>query len=204
MDNKQVKGQQELEARLQSGLGPLSRRGFLRAGAILGTGVASGVWGVRDALASESMEMPASIRYLTPLEYRVLDKIRTIFFAPEKFDMPTTVEIPVLENVDAMVGRLNKSVRSNIGLAVRLFEFSSGYRLTRFSSMDDEAARKYLEKWQNGLSFQRGLITTLKAVIGLGYWRDERTWKALDYDGPVTVKWGIKKLGNAPLPRDVV
>ena len=204
MNKNDLQDQFQLESDLQKGVAELSRRGFLRAGAVVGTVLASGVFGIKDALAADVKELPSSIRFLTPTEYRVMDKIREVFFAAEKYNMPTSVEIPVIENIDVMVGRLSKAVRSNIGLAVQVFEYSPGYKLKRFSSMSDEDARAYLEKWQTGLSFQRGLVTTLKAVIGLGYWRDQRTWSSLEYDGPVTVKWGIKKLGNAPLPKDVV
>jgi hypothetical protein len=50
--------------------------------------------------------------------------------------------------------------------------------------------------------FQGGLIVSLKTLLGIAYWRDPRTWQGLEYDGPVTAKWGIRRLGNMPLPRD--
>ena len=47
-----------------------------------------------------------------------------------------------------------------------------------------------------------GLIVSLKTLLGVAYWRDPRTWQPLEYDGPVTAKWGIRRLGNMPVPRD--
>lgn len=193
-----------LDRQVMAGLSPLSRRGFLRAGALLGTTAASGLWGIRDVMAAEDIpEVPSNIQYLTLLEYRVMDKLRRIMLNPEVINLPTTVEIPVMENIDKMVGHLSKPVRDNVNLAGRIFEYSPGYKLTRFSAMDDDEALAYMEKWQNGVFFQRGLITSLKAVVALGYWRDSRTHAYQEYDGPVTERWGVRKLGNAPLPTDI-
>jgi len=33
-----------------------------------------------------------------------------------------------------------------------------------------------------------------------GYWMDERTWPAIEFDGAVTKKWGIPSRGNQPAP----
>ena len=52
------------------------------------------------------------------------------------------------------------------------------------------------------MALQGGLIVSLKTLLGVAYWRDPRTWPALEYDGPVTKKWGIRRLGNMPVPRD--
>ena len=38
--------------------------------------------------------------------------------------------------------------------------------------------------------------------VCVNYWRDQRAAARIDYDGPVTQKWGIPRLGNAPLPFD--
>jgi hypothetical protein len=45
------------------------------------------------------------------------------------------------------------------------------------------------------------VVSSLKMLLTLGYWQDIRTWPSLQYDGPVTEKWGIRRLGNAPMPR---
>ncbi|NNM52731.1 MAG: transcriptional initiation protein Tat [Pseudomonadales bacterium] len=193
----------ELESVLAQQLAPLTRRGFLRAGCSVAMATAGGLWSVRDAWADEVLALPSDIEYLTLLEYRVLNKMRLVFIAPELLGMPSTVEIPVMHNIDNMVGHLSKSVRANVNLAGKIFEYSPGYRFSRFSSMSNESARAYMERWQRGYFFQRGLITSLKSLVALAYWRDARVNPFLDYDGPVSVRWGVRKLGNAPLPNDL-
>ncbi len=194
----------ELESVLAQQLAPLTRRGFLRAGCSVAAATAAGLWTVRDAWADDDVRaLPSEIQYLTLLEYRVLNKMRQVFIAPELLGMPSTVEIPVMQNIDNMVGHLSKSVRANVNLAGKIFEYSPGYRFSRFSSMSNDSAQAYMEKWQRGYFFQRGLITSLKSVVALAYWRDARIDPFLDYDGPVSVRWGVRKLGNAPLPNDI-
>ncbi len=194
---------EDLESVLKEQLAPLSRRTFLRRGlgAAAGVAVLCGTW--RDAIADEFIAVPSEIRFLSPLEYRVLNKIREVFLHPEVLGMPSTVDIPVMQNIDLMISHVSKPVRANINLAGKIFEFSPGYRLSRFSGMSDEAALAHMEKWQHGYFFQRGLITALKSVVALAYWRDQRVNPYLDYDGPVSVKWGVRKLGNAPMPTDL-
>ncbi len=192
----------DLESVLQDQFLPLTRRGFLRSGLLMATAVAGGLSWVQPARAGEVMAVPADIQYLSLLEYRVLNKIRQIFMAPELVGMPTTVDIPVMQNIDSMVGHLSKPVRENVNLAGKIFEYSPSYRFTRFSAMDEKAALAYMESWQHGLFFQKGLVTSLKSVVALAYWRDARVNPFLDYDGPVSFRWGVRKLGNAPLPGD--
>ncbi len=195
---------QHLEKLLNRNVPLMSRRTLLRAAAATATLVATGLGTTRAALAEdEIMAVPADFQYLSLLEYRVLNKIRQIFIHPELVGMPTTIDIPVMLNIDQMVGRLSKPVRENVNLAGKIFEYSPAYRLTRFSAMDAVTAERYMESWQHGLFFQRGLITSLKSVVALAYWRDARVEPYLDYDGPVSFRWGVRKLGNAPLPTDV-
>jgi prolipoprotein diacylglyceryltransferase len=74
--------------------------------------------------------------------------------------------------------------------------------MKRFSSLNNKQARNQILAWQSGASLQGGLIVSLKTLLGVAYWRDPRTWQPLEYDGPVTAKWGIRRLGNMPVPRD--
>jgi prolipoprotein diacylglyceryltransferase len=89
-----------------------------------------------------------------------------------------------------------------LSLGTKTLEFSTLYKMTRFSSLSNEQALQQVRVWQSGLALQGGLIVSLKTLLGVAYWRDPRTWPALEYDGPVTKKWGIRRLGNMPVPRD--
>lgn len=187
-----------------AGLEPLSRRRFLSAGirATAATGALLALPGrVLAADAPAAGGLPSGIRHLTELEYRVFDKLRVIMLPTEKFDLPSSVEIPVMANVDVWVGKLNQRTRTLLKLGAQTLEYGSLYRFSRFTTMSDERAARHVNNWQTGNVLQRGVMSSLKMLITLGYWQDTRTWPSLQYDGPVTEKWGIRRLGNAPLPR---
>lgn len=188
-------------AQIESQLAVLSRRRFLKTGLILGTGAATALTLPARAFAASSV--PTYIQHLSEAEYRLFDKLRMVFLPTERFNtLPSTTEVPVMENLDQLVGRLNADTRFLLALGSKTMEFSTLYRLKRFSSLSNEQVLSQLHAWQNGLAVQSGLIISFKTLLGVSYWRDPRTWQALEYDGPVTAKWGIRRLGNFPLPRD--
>jgi hypothetical protein len=196
-----------LDAALLAGLEPLSRRRFLSAG--VRTAAAAGallvlpghLLAADEAAAGEEAEAAPAKKNLSELEYRVFDKLRVVMLPTEKFELPSSQEIPVMANVDVWVGKLNKRTRMLLTLGAQTMEYGSLYRFSRFSKMSDAKAARHVHNWQTGNVLQRGVISSLKMLVTLGYWQDTRTWPALQYDGPVTEKWGIRRLGNAPLPR---
>ncbi len=186
---------------LENELASLSRRRFLKAGLIVGTSIATAMTLPARAFASDGV--PTYIRHLTEAEYRLFNKLRVVFIPTERFgDLPSTTEVPVMENLDAMVGRLNADTRFLLSLGSKALEFSTLYKLKRFSSLSNEQALNQLRAWQSGLAVQSGLVVSMKTLLGIAYWRDPRTWQSLEYDGPVSAKWGIRRLGNLPVPRD--
>lgn len=189
-----------------SGLEHLSRRRFLVAGvrAAAATGAILALPGralAADVPAAGAGAVPSGIVHLSDLEYRVFDKLRVIMLPTEKYDLPSSQEIPVMQNVDVWVGKLNQRTRMLLKLGAQTLEYGSLYRFSRFTTMSDEKAARHVNNWQTGNVLQRGVMSSLKMLITLGYWQDTRTWPSLQYDGPVTEKWGIRRLGNTPLPR---
>ncbi|MCC6375228.1 MAG: transcriptional initiation protein Tat [Moraxellaceae bacterium] len=186
---------------LEGQLASLSRRRFLKTGLIVGTSAAAVVTYPARVFADTSV--PTYIKHLSATEYRLFNKLREVFLPTERFsDLPSTTEVPVMENLDNMIGRLNSDTRFLLSLGTKTLEFSTLYKMTRFSSLSNEQALQQVRVWQSGLALQGGLIVSLKTLLGVAYWRDPRTWPALEYDGPVTKKWGIRRLGNMPVPRD--
>lgn len=187
-----------------AGLEPLSRRRFLSMG-VRATAAAGALLALPgQVLAAEGARkdgLPEGIRHLSELEYRVFDKLRLIMLPTEKYDLPSSQEIPVMQNVDVWVGKLNQRTRLLLKLGAQTIEYGSLYRFSRFSTMSAAKAQRHVNNWQTGNVLQRGVMSSLKMLITLGYWQDTRTWPSLQYDGPVTEKWGIRRLGNAPLPR---
>lgn len=193
--------QDPMLARVETQLSGLSRRHFLKAGLVLGTAAASALTYPVRALADSTT--PIGIRYLSNTEYQLFDKLRIIFLPTQHFtNLPSTTQVPVMENLDHLVGRMNSDTRFLLGLGAKTLEYSTLYKFSRFSSLSDKQAVNQVRSWQGGLAFQGGLVVSMKTLLGIAYWRDPRTWDALEYDGPVTAKWGIRRLGNLPVPHD--
>ena len=136
-------------------------------------------------------------------EVRVITKLTRVLLPTKEFGLPSSIdEVPTVQNVDAMVSQMNEQTRSLMSLALWLFEHRpmASFRFSRFSHLSDEKAAEYVLKMQKGNFVERGLLTSLKTLITVNYWRDSRTWEGLEYWGPVTEKWGVRRLGNAPLP----
>jgi hypothetical protein len=185
-------------------LEPLSRRSLLVSGARTAAVAASLLALPRELFADETQKadgVPTSIKNLSEVEYRVLDKLRIVMLPTQKFSLPSSTQIPTMENVDAWVSKLNERTRLLLTVGAQTLEYGSLYRFSRFSQMSDEKATKHVHNWQTGNVVQRGVMTSLKMLLTLSYWQDLRTWPALQYDGPVSDRWGIRALGNAPLPR---
>lgn len=184
-----------------AGLEPLSRRGFLRTSVLAGAALSSGcssLFGRREA--------PETLQYhsLTPDEVEVITRLTEVMLPAESYGLPSsTTVVPTVENIDMMAQRLPKQTRDLMGLGIWVFNNRPmvSFKFSKFTSLSDEKALAYVDAMQEGTFFERGLMTTLKALVALNYWRDERTWPGLEYHGPVTEMWGVRRLGNAPLPR---
>jgi hypothetical protein len=188
---EQMNSKDSLPPGFLAGLEPLSRRRFLTSGVRLAAAAGTLAALPAQVLAAETPGLPEGIKNITELEYRVFNKLRVIMLPTEKYELPSSEEIPVMQNLDVWVGKLNQRTRLLLTLGVQTIEYGSLYRFSRFSAMSDKT----------GNVLQRGVMSSLKMLITLAYWQDIRTWPALQYDGPVTEKWGIRRLGNAPLPR---
>lgn len=185
-----------------AGLEPLSRRRLLTTGAQAAAATATLLALPGRVLAADKTDgVPTSIKHLSEVEYRVFDKLRIVMLPTQKYSLPSSTEVPVMDNVDAWVGKLNQRTRLLLTVGSQTLEYGSLYRFSRFSAMSETTAIKHVHNWQTGTVLQRGVISSLKMLLTLSYWQDIRTWPSLQYDGPVTEKWGIRSLGNAPMPR---
>lgn len=186
---------------VMAGLEPLSRRGFLRAGVLTGAALSTGcarLLGRREA--PEAVEF----RSLDQQEVRVITRLTEVMLPTEQHGLPSSTRtVPTVANLDTMAARMPEQTRELLGLSLWVFENRPmvSFKFSRFSRLSDAKALEYINAMQEGAFFERGLMVTLKSLVALNYWRDERTWPGLDYHGPVTEEWGVRRLGNAPLPR---
>lgn len=197
-----MKNNETLSPGFLAGLEPLSRRNFLSSSVRIAATAGAVLTLPGQVLAADKTDdVPPGIKHLSGLEYRVFDKLRIVMLPTQKFALPSSTEVPVMQNVDVWVGKLNKRTRLLLTLGAQTIEYGSLYRFSRFSRMPDAKAERHVHNWQTGNVLQRGVMSSLKMLVSLGYWQDTRTWPSLQYDGPVTEKWGIRRLGNAPMPR---
>ena len=91
--------------------------------------------------------------------------------------------------------------RQDVATGLTLFDNAAVFfHGKRFVDLDEATARDYFDAWSRGNVVQRTLGTVIKQLTYTSYWRDESTWGPVEFDGPVSDRWGIAYLGNAPLP----
>lgn len=173
----------------------LNRRSFL-----MGTLAFS----VSASAVLSGCSMPASVSPTAPLKQLLARLVPLVLPAGTPLHAASTDRI--MTAVDGILADMEPAVLADLDKAVTLFEYGSGLatgRFSRFSGLSDADALAVLDEWQNGASLQRGVATVFKKLVYLAYWRHPDTWPAVEFDGPVSVKWGLPSLGNAPLPADV-
>lgn len=192
---------QPLSDRVAQELAPLSRRVFLKAG--LGVAMATGT--VMTLGCSSEPPVDSTLKTLTVSQQALFARLTEVVLPTRGTALAPISDVPVLANIDKLFSGLHPAVLDDLAGAIMLFEYGSlfmGGHFTRFTRLSDADAVAYIDAWQNGNSIQRGVVTTLKKMVYASYWRDEKTWAPVDYDGPVTVRWGLPSLGNAPLPAE--
>ena len=194
-----MKDQSLQEQDIVHNLAPLNRRGFLKAG--LAASLTAGsllTWG-----CSADIPTNAALNHMTASQQQLFQRLVDLLLPQTTNKLTPATQIPVLANINTLFGMLDPSVHNDLSMAIGLFDYGSlvlGGHFRRFGKLDDAAALSYIESWQGGNSIQRGVVSTLKKLVYASYWRDETTWGPLDFDGPVSERWGLPSLGNAPLP----
>jgi hypothetical protein len=179
-----------------------SRRDFLKFAAA-SVGVASvGMLGI--ALPSDaSAAVPNGIRFMGEAEYKVFHRLMQVSLPVAGTTLASLDKIPVMQTLDAaLLAGMAPHVLSGLKQGVGMFEQGSVKLYGKpFSQLDDKEASAFCDAWDDSSDpTQRGLATGLKKLVALAYWANPPTWAALGYDGPVSKNWGLKSLGNAPMP----
>ena len=107
----------------------------------------------------------------------------------------------MVRNVQGILGFMDAATRKDVATGLTLFDNAAVFfHGKRFVDLDEATARDYFDAWSRGNVVQRTLGTVIKQLTYTSYWRDESTWGPVEFDGPVSDRWGIAYLGNAPLP----
>lgn len=194
------------------GLERAGRRAFLKtslmaAGVVALPGCANGLLGRRpkdDLADTAQVEIVLQGTPLNPRERAVFAKLIDVVLPVGEAGLLGTDVVPVLDNCDSMIRTLPAQVRTRLWQGIEAFDVGAivlSFQFRRFSALDNDQALAYVKAWHEGSFPQRGVITSLKSIVCVNYWRDQRAAALVGYDGPVTEKWGIRRLGNQPLPR---
>ena len=175
-------------------LGRLQRRDFLRfAGAASTIG-----WG-----ASAHAALPDGVKFINEAEAAVFARLAQVVLPVAGSPLLAWTPEGLLQTLDAaLLATMEPHILA--GLKGGVTYFDEGPMATykkRFTALSDAEAAQFCDAWGNSdQPPQRGLTMGLKKLVQLSYWANPATWAPLGYDGPMTQRLGIKRLGNAPLP----
>ncbi|MZR61917.1 hypothetical protein [Alcanivorax sp. DP30] len=184
----------------------IARRQFLKWG--LGsvaavTAVAAGGFALLRRSPRDEMTPPDWVSHLSATEYHLFDRAREVLLPVAGTPMIDSANVPVVQNVQQTLGFLDPVTRKELGAGLSLFDnvvvFSHG---CRFVDLDDAQAKALFDRWGEGSVLQRTLATVIKQLVYSSYWREPVTWPPAEFDGPVSEKWGLAYLGNAPMPQE--
>jgi hypothetical protein len=170
---------------------------------LLGVAGLAAASGLRACLPWRTVALPPALAHLSPTEARLFARLLPVFLPVEASPMVPADRLPVLENIDAQIGRLPRPARALLSQALVALEHGAvvlGGRLTRASNLSDAALAEWLAAWSRGGDLQRAAFGAVKQLVVLGYYGAPAAWPPLQYDGPVTDPRGIPRLGNQPLP----
>lgn len=192
---------ESIQNEIVSALAPMKRRRFLTM-AVHGLLVAGAGSLVSACTESPVGDMDAG-KALSSSQMAFFQRLAQILLPTDGTEMAPLESVPVLRNLDEMFNGMSAQIRSDLGKAIDLFEYGGlvmGWNFSRFTRMSEQDAVLYIDSWQAGHPVLLGIATVLKKLVYAAYWRDARTWGALQFAGPVSETWGLPSLGEAPLP----
>lgn len=179
-------------------------KGLLWGGAAVAA-VAGGTFAWLRRSPVDDEPVPGWVEHLHANEYHLMKRMIPVLLPVEGTDLTPPERLPVLKNVDAMIGMVAPHVRKDLEKGFVLIDNAavvSGWHGQRLVDMDVASARTYLDNWARGNSIQRALQAAIKRFVYTSYWREPATWPPVEYRGPVTEEWGLEYFGNAALPAE--
>jgi len=198
---KDINSQDPMEPIIRVG-----RRPVLKAALIGGAALAAGVGGMASWLSTpvrQPVPLPAGLQILNPDEYQLLQRLVDVLLPQEGSGLFPSEQVAVVENFDLIVNR-TAYYFGILRHGIRLLDYSplvTGYGC-RLVDLEDRQLLSLVADWGDGNMIQRAVIGTIRRLLFVSYWRDERTWEPVGYDGPVSDKWGLQALGYAPMPEE--
>ena len=172
---------------------PISRRGFLRIGAVTsaaltGSGAAIGCLGsppsVDPRLAAERPEV------LSHVELVVLAALAERVIAPAPGG-PTPLEARVARRIDRELAIVGGRLASDVSAALTLIEYGPWLDLQprRFTALGTEAQDDFLRSCEGSRwLLRRQAYAGLRLLCLFFYYSDDRSWPGVGYAGPTVVR----------------
>lgn len=195
-----------LEKKLQADLAPLPRRRFLKAAVLVSAvaAAAAGGFSVLRRSEKDALAMPSDITHLSAQEYQLFKRLAEVSLPTEGTQFVPVDQVPVLKNVEYLLAGLAPEIREQLGMGLALFDNAAvitGGDWGRFVDLPDDKALVYIEKWLNSSQVvQRAVACAATRIVRTAYWMDLTAAAVIGFDGPVSRKWGMESLGNAPMP----
>lgn len=171
----------------------LSRRDFLRAAMATAA----------TAAASPARAQDAPLKTLTPAQAGVFVRLAQVVLPVDGSPLVPWTPSALLRTLDsALLGTLPPHILAGLQGGLAFFdEGPVAHTGRRFTALDDAGATRFVDEWGNAADApRRGLAMGLKKLVQLAYWADPATWAPLEYEGPMTQRLGLPRLGNAPMP----
>lgn len=184
----------------------LGRRKFLKIALYGGAGLAAltaGGFALLRRSPVDAVPVPDHIRHLSASEYHLFSRAIEVLLPVAGSGLTPLEQVPVIEHLDHTMGLVPAAVRQDLATGLSLFDNAAvlvGLHGKRFVDLDDQQAVAYFDDWSKGNMIQKALATVVKKFVYISYWRDPATWPPVEFDGPVSDRWGVPYLGNAPLP----
>jgi hypothetical protein len=173
-----------------AGGNPLSRRRFLKVGGVVGVAVAGGAWLAMRGGGDEhyrSLCPGASPVVLSQKELGVLAAFCDRVCPAPSATQPGPRVVRVAERIDRELSFHTNTMRSDVKAALFVLEHGGWLHLstTRFTRLSPDAQDAALTRMGiDGNELERQVFSNLKLLALFFYYCDERTWKAIHYQGP--------------------
>ncbi len=191
-----------LEPTIKEAVIELDRRSFIKYSMIAGASFSSTL--IMGGCSVQKSNTPNTFQFLSSSHLPMLQKLILVLLPTKDSVLVSATEIPVIHNIDNMLGVMNRITRGEVLMLFNVFEYSPilTTKVSTFSQLKNNAAQSHVEDYQeSSIGMLRAIVTALKKIIYISYWRDEKAWESIEFDGPVSKKWNLTQLGNAPLPQ---
>lgn len=181
----------------------MGRRDFLRFGATAAGLAAVAATGLLAPMTARAA-LPHGIKVMSEGELEVFQRLLAVMLPTEGSALVPPAQIPVMQTLDAaLLATMEPHILQGLKGGVGYFNEGPQARYgKRFTELSDADAGRFCDEWANAAEApHRALAMGLKKLVGLAYWANPPTWAPLGYDGPVSRKWGLEPLGNAPMPQ---